>query len=253
MKIRSATRGRSGVCLPLAAAIVMIGLGGCHSRSALRTDGGQDLPTASGGSGSGGAGAAAGQGGRGGAGAAAGQGAGAGGASGRGGGGGSFTVPGPCLERMECNGNDPGGSMQFHCVCQGGSWICPEHDVHGWLTSDLPLPVADPQPSTACHGTNYACTLPDRCGTLCVCNQVGQWVCQTLQTDADGGAVVVDGVPDAGSPNSAAAGCSWPPCVADNSTPPPATHCFTPICFSTILPSGSVFFMPGGAGCASEH
>lgn len=165
----------------------------------------------------------------------------------------SLALPGPCVEGMECNGNDPGGSAEFRCVCQGGSWTCPMHDAQGWLTSDLPLPTVDPQPGTACNGANYACTLPDHCGSLCLCNEAGQWVCKTVLSDATGGPSVTDGVPDAGVPASAAAGCAWPPCGEGAAAPPDGTQCFTPVCFSTIFPSGATFFPPGGSGCSVEH
>ncbi len=165
---------------------------------------------------------------------------------------GALILSGSCLEGMECNGNDPGGSPQFHCVCAAGKWVCPTHDSHGWLTSDLPLPSTDPQNATSCAGMNYACTLPDHCGSLCVCNQVGQWTCKTLLGDADGGAVTTDGTADA-SANSSSGSCAWPPCSVYGATPPPTAECFTPVCFSTVRPSGDTFFAPGVGGCSVEH
>ena len=165
----------------------------------------------------------------------------------------ALTVAGPCVEGMECNGNDPGGSPQFHCLCAAGKWVCPAHDSKGVLTSNLPLPSVDPHSGTACTGMNYACTLPDRCGGLCICSQVGQWVCKTLLGDVDGGVVTTDGTADASSPNSPDGGCAWPPCSVYGATPPPTAHCFTPICFSTVLPSGDPFFTPGVSGCSAEH
>jgi hypothetical protein len=185
----------------------------------------------------------------------------AGGAAGRpvdagasdGGDAGALTLSGPCVEGMECNGNDPGGSPQFHCVCTAGKWVCPTHDSHGWLTSDLPLPSTDPQNATSCSGMNYACTLPDRCGGLCVCNQIGKWTCKTLLGDVDGGAVTSVGTADAGSANSVGGSCAWPPCSVYGATVPPTAQCFTPICFSTVHPSGDTFFGPGVGGCSMEH
>jgi hypothetical protein len=161
-------------------------------------------------------------------------------------------LPGPCLEGMECNGNDPGGSREFRCTCTAGNWICPLHDTQGWLLSDLPLPTEDPQNATTCNGENYACTLPDRCGSLCICTQTQQWNCKTVQSDVDGGPVVTDGVPDAGISDSPDAGCAWPSCSVYGTAPPPGARCFTPDCFSTIYPSGSAFFTPGAGGCGRE-
>jgi hypothetical protein len=164
-----------------------------------------------------------------------------------------FIVAGPCIEGMECNGNDPGGSSEFHCVCTQGEWVCPLHDTQGWLASDLPLPSADPEQGASCSGTNYACALPDRCGSLCVCTQAGAWACKTLIGDGNGGPVVVQGTGDAGRPSSVDAGCAWPSCSVYGAAPPPTAQCFTPVCFSTIHPSGDSFFAPGAGGCSMEH
>ena len=164
-----------------------------------------------------------------------------------------LTLAGPCGEGMECNGNDPGGSPQFHCVCAAGRWVCPTHDSKGYLTGALPLPSADPQNGASCPGTNYACTLPDRCGGLCLCNQVGKWTCKTLVGDADGGAITEDGTVDASSSNTSAGGCAWPPCSGYGATPPATAKCFTPVCFSTVHPSGDTFFAAGPGGCSVEH
>jgi hypothetical protein len=165
----------------------------------------------------------------------------------------ALVIPGPCTEGMECNGNDPGGSPQFHCVCAAGSWICPTHDSKGWLTADLPLPAADPHNGTSCTGANFACTLPDRCGGLCICNQAGTWVCKTLLGEVDGGVITMDGTADVVSPSSPEAGCRWPSCSVYGATRSPAAQCFTPICFSTAQPSGDPFFTAGASGCAVEH
>ncbi len=160
-------------------------------------------------------------------------------------------LEGPCVDGMECNGNDPGGGLEFTCRCSGGSWICPMNDGQGWLTSDLPLPTVLPENGAFCIGANYACTLPGHCGSLCICTQTGDWHCRTVGTGPDGGPVVADGIPDAGATSGAA--CAWAACSGLGDPPPAALQCFTATCFSTVFPSGIVLFEPGAGGCAISH
>jgi hypothetical protein len=148
-----------------------------------------------------------------------------GGAAGSGGSGGLATFVGPCVDTTECNGLNGFGSQAWHCVCSGNGWRCAIYDVP--LDPSASLPAGDPVDGAACEPTfnGYACSLPDHCGSLCICDHFSRkWVCKTL-VDTDAGITAVDGLP-AGSDGPV---CAWHPCPSEQS-PCSGNRCFAVEC-----------------------